>query len=187
MKFAEAEKVIKVLTGSGKYISLIEWQEKYGLQRGSAQIGKHFTYTESRFTQDIEQFGELIVCAPLMYVLDEFRKRVKRCVRINSFNRTDEYQKGLKERGLKAATFSPHVVKLAADIDTSTPEQTRDEVKILLEAAKSLNIPIRIGYEQYLANKQTFIHVDVCPEYFGKGKVWHDLAHPKAWEYQLTW
>jgi hypothetical protein len=187
MKFEEANRLIKVLKGDGHMITLLEWQEHYELPRGSKQIGKNFWYSESRFMQDIHQFDELIVSSLLMRLLDAFRKRVMRPVRISSFNRTDEYQQKLKARGYKTAKFSPHVVKLACDIDTDTPHQTRAEAKMLREEANKLNIACRIGFEDYLKNGQTFIHLDICPEYFAPGKPWHELPHPVQWETQTTW
>jgi hypothetical protein len=187
MEFVRAEKYIKILKQTGNTISLYDWQKEYGLQLGSQHIGKFFKYTEPRFRQDIEQFGELVVCSLLMKVLDAFRAKVGRPVKLNSFNRTQEYQEDLERRGFKTAKFSPHVVKLACDIDTDTPEQTRREAKMLIETAKAIGINVRVGYEEYLKNGQTFIHVDVCPEYFAKGMVWHELPHPKAWETNAVW
>jgi hypothetical protein len=60
-------------------------------------------------------------------------------------------------------------------------------VKKIQEVASIVNIKVRIGYNQYLEAGQTFVHVDVCPEYYAPGKPWHALEHPAVWEKQITW
>lgn len=172
---------------TGELISLAEWQHLYGLEEGSDQIGKFFRATERKFAEDIQNYGELIVNEQLMRVLDHFRATLKAPVTINSFNRDENKQKALKEAGAKAATYSPHVVKMAADIDTKSAEETRSRVRILQRCASELNIKVRIGYEQYLKAGSTFIHVDVCPEYYAPGKPFHAHPHPAVWEKQITW
>jgi len=178
---------IKIVTVKGETISLEQWQVLYNLPVGSDQFGKYFRATESRFAKDIQEFGELIVNELLIRVLDAFRETVRRPVTINSFNRDEEKQKQLKEAGYKTAQYSPHVVKMAADIDTTSPEQSRSYVLMLHRCASELNIKVRIGCEQYIAAGQTFIHVDVCPEFYATGKPFHNQFHPKAWEQVITW
>lgn len=178
---------ITIITRAGDEISLEQWQKLYGLEVGSSQIGKHFSATEPRFARDIQTFGKLVVNELLMIVLDEFRTRRGFAVNINSFNRTAAYQAELKEKGFRTATFSPHEALMAADIDTTTADQTRSEAGLLQLIGMELGIRIRVGYEDYLKAGQTFIHVDVCPEYFGAGKPFHHQPHPKAWEQVLTW
>jgi hypothetical protein len=178
---------ITIITRSGEEISLSAWQKAYGLEVGSAQIGKYFSATESRFAGDIQTFGKLVVNELLMIVMDEFRRRRGFAVNINSFNRTEAYQKQLTGEGYRTATVSPHVALMAADIDTATADQTRSEAALLQQISLELGIRIRVGYADYLKAGQTFIHVDVCPEYFGTGKPFHHHQHPKAWEQVLTW
>ena len=189
---------IKVLLASGDYISLGAWQKAYGLPENSTMIGKHFSYTEHKFQEDINRYGELIVCAPLMQVLDLYREKKNSPVKINSFNRDEKKQLELHTEGFRAATFSPHVVKLAVDCDTPNPEHlkngedafklVRDNAKFALEAGKELGIGVRVGSEQYIKAGYTFIHIDVTPEYYGKGKVWSGKPHPEVWEVdQKTW
>jgi hypothetical protein len=178
---------VKVILRDGREVRLSDWQSLYGLAPYSNNIGKFFSIREYRFQKDIEDFGELVVNELLMRVLDGFREAVEEPVRLNSFNRNEEKQMKLKEQGFKTATYSPHVVKLAADIETKDEKQTREWVKVLKQVGDILQIKIRIGSEQYLKAGQTFIHVDVCPEYYSKGKPWSHFPHPAAWENKTTW
>lgn len=187
LQFSKLYNSVKVLLADGSYITLGEHQKALELKEGSAQIARHFSFTEPKFAEDLRNYGELIVCAPLMRVLDVYRALVNAPVNINSFNRNEEKQQSLKAQGARAATFSPHVVKLAADVDTKDEEDTRKKVVVMLEAAKMAKVPIRIGYEDYIKAGQSFIHVDVCPLYYAKGKVWNAIKHPEAWEFQNSW
>jgi hypothetical protein len=176
-----------VVTREDKQISLEEWQEKYGLLMNSAQIGRNFSYKESKFQEDIKNYGVLYVNELLIRVLDAARDKWGKPLIVNSFNRNAEKQAELKAQGLKAATYSPHVVYLAADIDTKTPEESRKLAKVIRAAAESIGIKVRLGFEQYIAAGQTFVHVDVCPEYYAKGKPRAKQEHPTAWESPINW
>jgi len=178
---------VKVILRDGSEVTLAEWQKIYGLPVDSDKIGRHFSITETRFIQDITTYGELIVNELLMMVLDALREAVNKPIRINSFNRSEEHQKDLKKRGFKTAAHSPHVAKMAADVDTDSEEQTREWVKFVKQVASILNIKVRIGFEQYLKAGQTFIHIDVCPEYFAPGRPYHTINHPHVWELVITW
>jgi len=178
---------VKVILKGGREVSLVEWQRLYGLPEGSDKIGRYFSLKESRFINDLSAYGELIVNELLMRVLDGTREVADRPLTINSFNRNEEHQQELKQKGFKAATYSPHVVKMAADIDTKDETETRYLVKVIKQVADVLGIKVRIGFQQYLNAGQTFVHVDVCPEYYGKGKVYHSTFHPAAWENSITW
>jgi len=202
---------IKILTLSGKYISLDEWQAKYGLETGSTQIGKYFRYTEKRFQDDLAAYGQLIVCEPLMIVLDEYRRLKGTQVRISSFNRNAAKQKALREENSAVAhlraVISEHEYFLAADIDCDNKADVLASLPILEQAAKNKNITIRIGWKDYLDEHDkeykvwealpepkkpwsfpwTFLHLGVGPEYFAKGKPWNKLKHPEPWERQVRW
>lgn len=180
------EKII-ILTTDDKYLTLLEWQSKYGLSSGSTEIGRHFSYMEPRFQADLKAFGKLVVCAPLMRVLDRYRELIKEPVTINSFNRTEAYQTELSEKGFRTATTSPHVQKMAADVDTFDVADTELKVPMMRKAAMEVAIPVRIGWKQYSANKQSFIHVDVCPLYYAPEKPRHNEPHPIVWEKEIEW
>jgi hypothetical protein len=195
-KMIDRKKVI-VISKEGKQISLDDWQKQYDLPVGSTKIGKYFDLTEARFANDLSLYGQIVVNSQLMRVLDQFREDVQRPITINSFNRSQEKQNELSKEGFRAASYSPHVVRkdqthgitggFAADIDTSSNEQTDKEVIILSQAAKKLGIKIRIGWNEYKQNKQTFIHVDVGCEYYAPGKPWNKIFHPLAWEKEARW
>lgn len=193
---------IRILTLGGDYITLDEWQKKYGLLVGSAKIGKYFSYDESRFMRDIKEFGGLVVAEPHMIVADKARELWGRPLSFSSYNRDQAKQDELRaEPGaghLRAAT-SPHVVKLAGDFDFKTVAEVKAFVPVLRQAAKDVHVKIRIGYMEYLQKSAdvfastgqedtwTFCHADVCPEYYAPGKPWHNQPHPKVWEIETSW
>ena len=180
--------MVKVVTRSGTEISLQEWQQMYGLEVGGNQIGRHFSYvTDPKLAQDLRDYGILVVNELLIRVLDAFREALGTSVIINSFNRSPEKQEKLTKAGYRTAQQSPHVVFMAADINTSNADETKAWVKILQSVARNLGIKIRIGYEDYLKAGQHFIHVDVCPEFYAKGKPFYSQTHPVAWELAITW
>lgn len=178
---------VVVVTKLGKEITLKEWQKLYQLPENSTMIGKHFSTTERIIARDIADYGRIVVNEQLMRVLDRFREKIKKPVNINSFNRDENKQAALTEQGLRTATHSPHVVFMAVDIDTTSALETREYVRILEGVGKELGIKIRLGYDDYLNNGQTFIHLDVCPEYFSKGKPFHYRPHPIQWESEIKW
>jgi hypothetical protein len=169
----------------GSLMKFEDYQKQNKLS--GAQIAHNFYYTEPKFTQDIQDYKELIVCHKLMRVLDTYRNLKNAPININSFNRSESKQKQLQKDGFKAAKTSPHVVKLAADCDTLTEKETLENVKMVQEAAKITDIKVRIGYQEYLNAGQTFIHIDVCPEYYAKGRIWYLKPHPIQWEREITW
>jgi len=187
---------IIVIDKEGKQITLPQWQAKYGLPIGSTKIGKHFSYLEPKFAQDIRDYGRLIVNEQLIRVADQFREDVGRPLTVNSFNRNQAKQNQLGTEGFRTASYSPHVVHevnrritggFAMDINTSSDEQTNKEVVILKKSSNKLGIEIRIGFKEYQEKKQTFIHFDVGPEYYAKGKPWNNTFHPTAWERESLW
>lgn len=187
---------VKVITREGKQISLEQWQEIYGLPVGSNRIGKFFYLSEERFQLDIDLYGELIVNELLIRLLDAVRKASAHPLTLNSFNRSDAKQESLRKSGARAATTSPHVVRkdgeeitgaTAGDIDTLSADDSRKLAKRIREVSEIVNIKCRIGYKQYIDDGSTFVHVDVCPEYYAEGKPWHHLPHPPVWELTNTW
>lgn len=178
---------VVVIGSKGNILSLSEWQAAYGLQVNSDQVGKYFSLRDPKLAKDLKDYKKLVVNELLIKVLDEFRKTVGVPVTINSFNRNEAKQEQLRKAGERAAKYSPHVVFMAADIDTVSYEQSRAWAKIIREVSKRLGIKIRIGVEQYISAKQTFIHVDVCPEFYAKGKPYNTHFHPLEWESPLTW
>lgn len=180
------DKVFVVLK-DGTKVCLSAWQKLYGLEIGSDKVGKFFSLKDPRLARDLKEFGELVVNELLIRILDAFREKTGKPVNINSFNRTEAYQAKLKSEGYRTAEHSPHVAKMAADIDTTSAVETREWVKVLTLLSAQLGIKIRLGFEQYLSAGQTFIHVDVCPEYFAKGKPFNKQPHPIQWENSTMW
>lgn len=178
---------VVVITKAGTEITLKEWQKIYQLPENSTMFGKHFSTTERIFSRDIKDYGKLVVNELLIRVLDRFRSRIKKPIVINSFNRDDRRQDQLTQQGLRTAKYSPHVVFMAADIDTASALDTREYIRELDGVSKELGIQIRLGYDDYLKNGQTFVHLDVCPEYYAKGKPYHGMPHPIQWETSIRW
>ena len=178
---------VKVLLLNGTLIPLMEWQKTYGLPTGSLRVGKYFGVdTDHRLKRDILSYGELVVCAPLIQLLDDYREATGRTT-INSFNRNTAKQRYLRQMGYRAALMSTHEKKIAADIDTVSEAETKANVKILQTLADKRGLKIRVGWKKYLKQGQTFIHLDVAPMYYAQGMVWHEEAHPEQWEKALSW
>ena len=170
-----------IITKQGEFIPLNQWQALYGLEVGSNKIGRHFSIGEAAI-HDGGKISELVI-----RVLDRYRELKGKAVIINSLDRTQAKQEELTAAGYRTATFSPHVVGMAADIDTLTEQDTYDQVSVIVKAAKLEGIKIRLGYHQYLADGNTFIHIDVCPEYYASTKPFYMHSHPKPWENTIVW
>lgn len=153
----------------------------------ATQITKNFSTTEKRIQEDINLYGECNICVPLFDVLQRYRELKGKPVNINSLNRDRKKQESLIKQGFRAAKISPHEYFLAADVDTESVSETLLNVPLMRQAAKELGIKVRIGWQDYIKAGQSFIHVDVCPEYFGKGKIWNHVSHPVQWESQNEW
>lgn len=180
-------KNVYIISKSGVRISIEDWQKIYGLPVGSDKVGVYFSLKDKKLRENLLKYGELLVAEQLIRVLDEFRARTGLPCVLSAFNRSQARQNELRKLGYRAAAFSPHVAYMAADIDTASEARTRDWVKVLMQVSIDLGIKIRIGFEQYLSAGQTFIHLDVCPEYYAKGKPFHNKVHPAAWEISLNW
>ena len=170
-----------ITTKNGELIPLNQWQNIYGLAVETAFIGKFFKIGEASI-KDGGKVSELVI-----RVLDRYRELKGKPVVVNSLDRSEAHQKELIQQGYRAATFSPHVYNMAADIDTASKPDTMNQVILLQKAANELGIKIRIGYKQYMADGSTFIHFDVCPEYYAAGKPFNYKQHPKVWEQEITW
>jgi len=169
-----------IILRNGQRISFQEWQKQNGLK--DDRFSRYFSFSDRKLNRRDFQLSEL-----LFPIVDEFRKRVKKPVRINSAYRSQEEQDDLRKRGFRAAKYSPHVQGMALDIDTVSKAETYAHVRILEQISKELDIKIRIGFRKYLKDGNTFIHFDVCPEYFAQGKPFHHLKHSEAWERQARW
>ena len=146
------------------------------------KITENFSASEARFQKDIAAYGECTVSVLLFTVLQRYRGLKGEPVDLNALNRDRKKQEQLIRDGFRAAKISPHEFFLAADVDTKDAADTLASVPLMRLAAKETGIKVRIGWQDYLKAGQSFIHVDVCPEYFGKGKVWNHVSHPVQWE-----
>ena len=149
------------------------------------QFADHFSVSERIFQQNLHDYGSVFICSELFYILDKTREFKKEPMILSSLNRSEKKQQQLITQGARAAQSSPHVVKLAADIDCSGKADTLRTVQFIREAMQDTGIKCRIGFQKYLAVGQTLVHVDVCPEYFAEGEIWHTQLHPKVWEQAL--
>jgi len=176
-----------VILPHGSPISLKDWQYMCGLDIGSPQIADHFRIGEmNRHRKSVIRNG-FTISSLILDLLDEIREHWG-ITFINSFDRTDEEQDKLNDDpNIQAAASSPHVVKLAVDIDTLNESDTYKLVELIENRAKALNIKIRLGYRKYLAKGQTFVHLDVCPMYYAPGMPWHGKEHPEVWEVEARW
>lgn len=179
--------MVIVTTKEGLEISLKDWQKKYGLPENSTKIGKFFSTTERKFQQDIKDYGTLRVNELLMRFMDRLREKWKKPLIVNSFNRSPEKQAQLQADGYRAANYSPHMVYMAVDLDTTSALESRMLANMGEGVAKELGLKVRIGVEDYIKAGQTFVHFDVCPEFYAKGKPFHGQTHPIQWEAAIRW
>jgi len=169
-----------IITGSGEKMPLKDWQASRGLKKDT--LSANFRVSE------FECEGELLLSEILIDYIQTIRYRWGKSIKINSGYRSEKKQKALKAQGYKTAANSPHVVGMAADLDTTSKAETEALFALIRQLAAAGKWDIRIGYKQYLAAGQTFIHLDVCPSYYAKGKPLHETPHPQAWEISaLTW
>lgn len=173
--------IATIILSTGEHVSLDVWQEIYGLKKGSAQICKYFSIGDANIPNGI------IIAAPLIQVMDQARILKGAPLNVNSLSRTLTRQQQLIAEGKRAATNSPHVVYMAGDLDTVSVEDTKKLVKHLKDAAKMLGFKVRIGWKKYIPDGNTFVHVDVCPEYYLPGKPYHHKPHPIEWETVMEW
>lgn len=170
-----------ILLLNGELVSLPVWQKMYNLTVGSSQIGRFFDIGEPNFRDG------LTISEGIIRMLDVIRLLRGRATNANSLDRTDEDQERLKSEGYRTATYSPHVVKMAVDINTSDFDDTLELVDIIKEAAEILGYQVRIGWKSYMNDGSTFVHFDVCPMYYRLGKVYNEQSHPKVWENVIEW
>ncbi len=181
---------VTVILRDGSETTLEAWQKLYGLPIGSNSIGKHFSLNDSKIAENLRQYKKVVVNELLMRVMDAYRDMSGKPCILNAFNRSQKKQEELQnDDRFAAATYSPHVVYMAADIDTKDREDTINMAGLLITVAAKLGIKIRVGYKEYLnlPTPMTFVHIDVCPEYYAKGKPFHEIKHPVQWENQITW
>ena len=107
---------MEIILRSGQIISLKDFQKVNKLD--DKMLSDHFSVAE--FDCD----GELLIAEPLIHLLELIRATVKRPLKINSGYRTISYQTSLRKTNKGAATNSPHIVGLAADVDTKTGPET---------------------------------------------------------------
>jgi uncharacterized protein YcbK (DUF882 family) len=164
----------------GKLVKLADYQQQNNLF--SNQVSAHFSVTE------LDCAGEIEVAEMVLKVLEAFRKKKGAAVKINSGYRSPKKQIELRHtKGFAAASVSPHCFGMAADVDAKDREEVYETAKLLRLVASELGIKIRIGYVQYLNLGQTFVHFDVCPNFYAKGKPLYKEPHPVAWENQIEW
>lgn len=180
------KEIVTVVLKDGSEVTLQVWQRMYGLT-DAQRIGKYFSLSEYRFMKDLEMYGKLVINEVLIRFMDGFREKIAMPVRVNSFNRSIKHQEELKQNGFRAATHSPHVVYMAMDIDTNSRTQTKAWVAALRKHKEDTGIQVRIGWKDYMDDGNTFIHVDVCPEFYASGQPYHNHPHPGAWEKAIEW
>lgn len=170
----------QILDGNGRLQDLKEWQQTRGIK--GDKLSANFT------VQEFDCEGDIIISEVLIDFLQILRSRWGKPLKVNSGYRTKKKQGQLKEQGYKTATVSPHPEGMAGDLDTSSADETKKLAALAESVARFMKLPIRIGFRQYLASGQTFVHIDVCPHYYAKGRPLHDEPHPASWEIPyLTW
>lgn len=146
------------------------------------QVGRFFSIRERAVRES------QIINAELIHILDTLREKVNRPIVLTSLHRTTAKQEELKQRGFAAAGHSPHLYGCAADIACKNVFEVKAYANLIREISEELNIPVRIGYKQYLDRGQTFVHVDTAPLIFGKEGIYGYIPNvPPAFKSKITW
>lgn len=171
---------MEVILRSGQVISLTDYQKINKLE--DTMLSDNFSVAE------FDCNGELIIAEPLIHFLELLRATIKKPIKINSGYRTSEYQENLKKNNKGAATNSPHTVGMAADIDTSTRKESEELCKTILKLASEHSYDVRVGWKQYSRLGSTFVHIDVCPLFYGENRPYKNHKVAEAWRIKnLTW
>jgi uncharacterized protein YcbK (DUF882 family) len=173
----------QIILKDGSRITLSEYQRLNDLPAWA--VADHFSVDEYH----IGRFQPFEYSELLLNLVEAFRVKIGKPVKVGAGYRTLEYQAQLqKNPNLIAAKTSPHTVGMAFDLDTATWTETKQYVALLKETANELGLKIRLGYAEYWnKKKQTFVHVDVCPEYYAAGQPYHSQPHPPQWERVIEW
>lgn len=168
----------QILTSSGEKITLEQWQDNMDIPPLNVA---HYIRTH-----EIKQ--PFLLAEPLLQLFDLVREKWGKPLIINSAFRTREKQLQLIADGYRAAKNSPHEQGMAFDIDTKTYDESKKLASLIQEIARENGFAVRVGYKEYWeTKKQTFVHMDICPMYFAKGKVFNHVKHPPQWENTLVW
>lgn len=165
----------EVILLDGRKIQLKEYQARHGL--AANWISRNFSVAE------FSCGGELLVAEPVILFAQALRDKLGRPVKANRVYATQAAQNRLlADPRYQAAKNSPHVRGMAMDVDTTSKQETAQVLAVIKQVVSSLGFSARFGWKQYQARGQTFIHVDFCPMYYAKGKVFHGKEHPAIWE-----
>jgi uncharacterized protein YcbK (DUF882 family) len=183
----------QIILRDGSSVSLAEWQLRNNLPPDKAM--PQFSVRELGLHKENARITE-----QLLLLLQKVRDIRNKSTKINEGFRSPAEARALHDRYaamMRAGTLnasknpaslnSPHTQGMAADIDESSPESVRKLEADIRKAAAELGFSIRIGIRQYLGAGMTFVHVDVCPEFFAPGKPFHLRPHPAAWRNPITW
>lgn len=88
---------------------------------------------------------------------EKIRQQWGKPLDISSGYRCPTYQQSLWLSRASSSPLSVHIFGLAFDINVDTP----DDVKSLVNIAEAIDPDLRIGYQEYLAKGNTFVHIDV--------------------------
>lgn len=142
-------------------------------------------YTLDEIPFDPKKLSELVLCEPLMEVVNEYCRITDTKPEILVMNMTMDWQRATHYEDHMSAPehfrghLSTHVTWMAVDLAGADREKLR-------EAAKNVNVKIRTG--QY----KDYVHLDVAPMYYAEGRPWfHDVHHiapiTKTWKQEIDW
>ena len=154
----------------------------------AGKVSPHLTFEEVavRDGGGNEQNADFTLSEKLIEAFELLRTARGKAIPINSGWRSAEKQAELlADPAYKAATYSPHIEGLALDLGADSA----DEVDLLVDLLRKLrkSIPLRIGFQQYRDNGQTFVHFDVAPFYYGIGGPLAARPCPDQWREPSEW
>lgn len=174
-----------IIMQNGQIIPLATWQDLMNLPSEFITNNYRLDYYVMQNGVKVYPFANFEVSCYVLELLNALYDKDYKV--INSLYRSDAKQKELLKTNSNAAKISPHVFGMAADVDSKDSKDTITLSQLVKKLAAELGIKVRLGYTQYIAKGNSFVHFDVCPEYYAEGKPYHNINHPKPWETQIEW
>lgn len=169
----------KILMDNGSIIDAKDYltPENYQNQR----LSEYMSFSE------VDCEGAVIIAAVLIDAFRAIRARWGKPIIINSGYRTAEYQRRLRERyeaeGKKglAAEKSPHTEGMALDLNCRDKAEVEGLVATIRQVNAEIGGFLRIGWKLYLGSGMHFVHIDVCPYFYGEGGAFAKRQVSPAW------
>ena len=177
------ERKVLSITGFAAYIET--WTPRPLFDRG--MVSDHLSTAEVSVRDDSgnKQETGFLISEVLVKAFEALRAAWGGPLDVTSGFRTPEKQAALIGSNPNAAKYSPHQEGMALDINADGPGMVDKLVGILRDLRAEF--PLRIGWKEYRAKGFHFVHMDVCPFYYGADGPWAGRDCPDAWRNVSEW